>query len=67
MTASTLSAGGKDEIDLPKGSTRDCQHECRQRQIERAIEDQRKLSEVISTAATALSVIVRLIGIVGVF
>ncbi len=33
--------------------------------IERAIEDQRKLSEVISTAATALSVIVRLIGIVG--
>jgi uncharacterized protein (DUF4213/DUF364 family) len=34
--------------------------------IERAIEDQKKLSEVISTAATALSVIVRLIGIVGV-
>ena len=33
--------------------------------IERAIEDQKKLSEVISTVATALSVIVRLVGIVG--
>jgi hypothetical protein len=33
--------------------------------IERAIEDQKKVSEVISTAATVLSVIVGLLGAIG--